>query len=297
MKPLFRLTIGPVKEFGLKLLKKNVRLIKKNYPEADVVVCFNQIDPALLNVDVDKINQLDYVNSLPYYPKAETWKLYPPRLRMESHEIILDNDILFFKRIPEIDEFLSSNRSLLFEGRFREYGKYDHLIPKSITKESICQKYGCNFLLRDKRLCDNDTPLNDFVQGICEQVEGQDDIAWCQVIDPLFNDYEIVFKTWEECKNDFDSLIVLYPIKKYLLNSMHLPMNFGFGHWHVKSQNLPEFYEMTFTLSILKREWIKKCGYHIGSKPKWFYAKNNHIDIDTMEEFELAQLIYSHQNK
>lgn len=131
MKPLFRITVGPVKELGLKLLRKNIRLLKRIYPEVDIAVCFNQIDPNLLNVDVEKIDQIDFIDSLPYFPKAETWKLYPPRLRLSSHEIILDNDILLFKRVPEIDEFLNSDRPLLLNGRVKVYGKYQSLIKSS----------------------------------------------------------------------------------------------------------------------------------------------------------------------
>jgi hypothetical protein len=130
MRPLFRITVGPVHETGLKILKKNVRLLKKIYPEADVVVCFNNINSDRLNVDVETINQEEYINSLPYFPKAETWKLYPPRLRQSNHEIVLDNDILLFRRVPEIDEFLRSDRPLLLEGRVRVYGKYENLTPQ-----------------------------------------------------------------------------------------------------------------------------------------------------------------------
>lgn len=163
------------------------------------------------------------------------------------------------------------------------------------AKKSISEKYGCNFLLRDERLCDNDTPLPEVIQGVCSQIPvGDDDIAWCQVIDPLFNDYQAAFQQWDQCREQHDSLVVVYPLKKYLLNNNHMPINFGFGNWHVKSQNLSSFYEMTFTLSILKRKCIQDCGYHVGANPKWYHSKNTHIDIDTMEDFELAQLIYAH---
>lgn len=136
MKPLFRITIGPTEELGIKLLRKNVRLLKINYPEAEVVVCFNQVDPNLLQVDVETINQEDFSNTLPYYPVAETWKLYPPRLRQSRHEIIFDNDILIFRRVPEIDEFLRSDRPLLFNGRTRVYGKYEKLVPQPFAINS-----------------------------------------------------------------------------------------------------------------------------------------------------------------
>lgn len=157
-KPLFRITVGPVKEFGVSLLRKSVRLIKKNYPEADIVVCYNQIDPAILG-SIEKVNQADFADSLPYTPKKECWKLYPPRLRLNSHEIVMDNDILLFRRVPEIDEFLSSHRPLLFEGRFRVYGKYENLVPQPFAINSGIFGLPPRFDFQQaiKTFCSNDT--------------------------------------------------------------------------------------------------------------------------------------------
>lgn len=56
------------------------------------------------------------------------WKICPPRLDMACHEIVLDNDVLLFKRVPEIDEFLKSDRALIscdVGGTF--FGRYAHL--------------------------------------------------------------------------------------------------------------------------------------------------------------------------
>jgi N-acylneuraminate cytidylyltransferase len=166
------------------------------------------------------------------------------------------------------------------------------------SKKFFAEKYGCNFILRDKKLCDNDTPLPEVIKGISKQLPaGDDDIAWCQVTDPLFNDHKKAFEEWEIHKKNHDSLCVIYPFKKYILNPDHMPINFGFGNWHVKSQDLKTFYDMTFTFSILKRDCIEKCGYHIGAKPHWYHAYNSHIDIDTIEDFEIASIIYDKKNK
>lgn len=165
-------------------------------------------------------------------------------------------------------------------------------------KEKYANRYGCNFLLRDKKLCDNDTPLPEVIRGIVKQIpEEYEEIAWCQVTDPMFNEHEKAFLEWEKNKEKYDSLCVVYPFKKYILNSDHIPINFGFGNWHVKSQNLKNFYDMTFTFSILKKECIEKCGYHIGVKPYWYNASNVHVDIDTKEDFEIASIIYDRKIK
>lgn len=172
-----------------------------------------------------------------------------------------------------------------------------YISSEDSSKKYLAEKYGCNFILRDKKLCDNDTPLPDVIKGISNQLPESSEIAWCQVTDPLFNDHKKAFEEWEKQKENHDSLCVVYPFKKYILNSNHMPINFGFGNWHVKSQDLSTFYDMTFTFSILKKECIERCGYHIGANPYWYNAHNSHVDIDTMEDFEMASIIYDKKIK
>ena len=174
-------------------------------------------------------------------------------------------------------------------------------------RQALSDKWGINFLLRDPHLADNDTPFYSVFNGVSDQVAGDDDIAWCQVIDPMFDSYSECFDIWNNgnetlecgawCKKDIkknhDSLVVVYPHKDYYLDSSYQPEGFGFGRLHKKSQSLPVKYQLTFTLSILTRESIKQCGYYVGAKPFWYHASNPRIDIDTEQDFELAQIIYS----
>ena len=56
------------------------------------------------------------------------WKVCPARLRMESHEIVMDNDVVLLQKFPQIDEFLASDdRALVLEEPIRFYGRYDAL--------------------------------------------------------------------------------------------------------------------------------------------------------------------------
>jgi CMP-N-acetylneuraminic acid synthetase len=178
-------------------------------------------------------------------------------------------------------------------------------------RKSLADKWGINFLLRDQYLADNNTPMYSLFNGVCDQVSGDDDIAWCQVIDPMFDSYAECFDIWNkgnqvlECgawdrkdiKKEHDSLVVVYPHKNYYLDSSYQPEGFGFGNWHKISQSLPTKYQLTFTLSILTRESIKQCGYYIGAKPFWYHASNPRIDIDTEQDFELASIIMKEKLK
>lgn len=161
-------------------------------------------------------------------------------------------------------------------------------------KKELANRWGINFLLRESHLADNDTPFFEIFNEVCGQVPGDDDIAWCAVIDPVFNDYEKCFDVWNKknLKKSYDSLVVVYPHKDYCLNSSYHPEGFGFGPWHTKSQLLPVKYQLTFTLSILTRESIRKYGYFVGAKPFWYHALNPRVDIDTPQDFELARAVY-----
>ena len=186
-----------------------------------------------------------------------------------------------------------------------------YLSCENKLRSSVAEDWGINFIVRDERLTHNDTAFYDVFNGVCDQVPGDDDIAWCQVIDPLFNGYQECFDVWEngkevlECgafakkniRKDHDSLVVVYPQKHYMLDSNHSPQGFGFHKCHVKSQDLPISYQLTFCLSILKRSCIKSAGYYVGEKPYWFNATSPRVDIDKESDFELASILYKYYNQ
>jgi hypothetical protein len=57
------------------------------------------------------------------------WKVCPGRMRIESHEIVMDNDIVILRNLPIIEEFLADNKTLILEEPIRYYGRYAKLIP------------------------------------------------------------------------------------------------------------------------------------------------------------------------
>lgn len=125
-KPLIRWTIGNVSQDGIECLFKSISCWKSLYGDLfEYVVCYNNIDVNKLNFDVNLINQNDFRNSLPISPNLTAWKLYPPRLSLQSHEIFIDNDLIIYKKIPLIDRFLKS-KNLFFctEGLKRNFGIY-----------------------------------------------------------------------------------------------------------------------------------------------------------------------------
>ena len=163
------------------------------------------------------------------------------------------------------------------------------------SKASFATRWDAQFVLRHPALCDNSVPYCDVIRGVCNSVPGHQDVLWCQAIDPFFDQHAAVLERWYTIRHeDCDSLTVVYPNVGYVLDQNHHPIGFGFGPWHVPSQKLPIHYRLNFTCAVLTRHTIAQVGYLVGSRPAWYEAPNVFLDIDTEEDFELAQLIYGH---
>ncbi len=157
-KPLFRFTCGGCSQQGLDILAESINRTTKTLgiDNFDWMICFNALNRENLEFIKTAIgdrpitlfaqNWIDCPiddqcqsprridGSLEWNGKrcgGTLWKVCPARMRMESHEIVMDNDIVLLKKFPQFDEFLASNnKSLLLEEPIRFYGRYDHLFSK-----------------------------------------------------------------------------------------------------------------------------------------------------------------------
>lgn len=163
------------------------------------------------------------------------------------------------------------------------------------TAMPTVRRWGVNFLRRSESLCANDVPMTTWIRAVSDQTDpgGTDDIAWCQVCDPLFDGYAECLNKWSEVRADHDSLVVSYPWRGYLMTGTGQPIGWSFGEHHTPSQNLPQFQTMPFTLSILSTQAINATGYHVGRSPFWYHSGEQHIDIDTEQDFKIAQILYA----
>ncbi len=95
--------------------------------EADVVICYNSDESPDLPYTLQ--DQRPYRSAV-RQPMGVTWKFYPPRLDIAQKEIVIDNDIIFLEKIPEIDRFIEGNCTLLTEDETRTYGRFDKYVPQ-----------------------------------------------------------------------------------------------------------------------------------------------------------------------
>lgn len=165
---------------------------------------------------------------------------------------------------------------------------------EDINYKYVADNWGIEFIHRDETYVQLATNTVDVVRNVCKDVPGDDEILYCSGMDPLFDNYQELFRAWEVEKETHDSMNVVYPIKNYYLDQNHNPIGFGFGYWHKYSQFIPPIYQIHWANEILTRKSIETTGYMVGENPAWFEAFNPTIDIDTEQDWELAQILYKY---
>lgn len=155
-KPLFRWTIGNTLPQGLEILSESISKTTNAFgvDSWDWAICYNGITKE------DVQNLIDVIGKMPIRliaqnwttcpiinkcqsPRREDgsyefdgkrcggtlWKVCPARMRMDSHEIIMDNDIVVLKKFPQIDEWLSQKtKTLILEEPIKFYGRYESIM-------------------------------------------------------------------------------------------------------------------------------------------------------------------------
>lgn len=166
-----------------------------------------------------------------------------------------------------------------------------YLSSEDESTSLLAGKYGASFLPRPEHLTANSYPFQSVVNEVCRQLPGDDDVMWCHATDPFFDEHAAVVRAWEERDPATDSIVVVYPMSEYLLDQNFQPLGFGFGPWHRPSQELPTYYQLGFTCSIMTRPVATGIGL-VGARPQWFTADTMTIDIDTQAQFDLAARLY-----
>ncbi len=136
MRPLVRWTIGNTTPSGYQCLDLSIKSILRFY-DVEVAICYNcdLKDLPLYLHHYPLINQKDHLDCGPT-PIGVSWKLYPPRLVIDRHELAIDNDIVLNEKIKEIDDFFENDCTLLLEGDSRTYGRFEKHIPPAFQINS-----------------------------------------------------------------------------------------------------------------------------------------------------------------
>lgn len=169
------------------------------------------------------------------------------------------------------------------------------------SKKELIEPYGVNFSNRRDETISDSMHWSDVITELVGKVPCDDDetVALVLPTTPLFdsNDFRAVFHLWEKRQGplwdeSYDSLIVVKPFQEFILNEDGKPLNFSFGRWHEWSQDLPQWFVLDNPVSLIKKRTLVRCNYTIGVKPYLYVVSRGHIDIDSMDEFEISQQIY-----
>lgn len=165
MKPLARWTIGNVTKNGYECLFKSIESFTKLY-DVDVLICYNCELSKIENCNFNLFDQNQYANIAKIKPIGVSWKLYPPRIDSFRHEIVIDNDIVFESKVPEIDYFFENDCTLLLEGDSRTYGRFENHVPNGYQINSGIYGMPPNFCLKKyvEFYCNEDWQINAFGQ-------------------------------------------------------------------------------------------------------------------------------------
>jgi hypothetical protein len=136
MNPVVRWTIGNVSNVGIKSLNSSIKSFVNIYKDKfKYYVCYNQINfnkiSFLKKYKVNFVNQQECINSLKVPPIKNNpcWKIYPPRINKNVHEIFIDNDLIIYKKIDIIDFFLEKKfLFIITEAYKKRYGIFDNFI-------------------------------------------------------------------------------------------------------------------------------------------------------------------------
>lgn len=131
-KPLIRWILGPVCHTGLEILQYSVKKMKLLYPDCNLMICHNQLKKEHIDfikrLNIDLYEQKPLLTRVPKNEFNVHWKIYPPRVSIDTHEICIDNDIILEDRLEEIDLFLQSDGVLMYQGIHGYYGMYENQI-------------------------------------------------------------------------------------------------------------------------------------------------------------------------
>jgi CMP-N-acetylneuraminic acid synthetase len=207
-------------------------------------------------------------------------------------------------RVPNKNFRAFYNQQSLLEVKIHQCkssGAFDgvYISSNSSQARDIAERLGCNFLLRDERLCQDETPWGQVLEGILNSVpvDGETYVAWCPVTSPLFGRYKDVISQLES-DSVHDSLVTVTPVNHYFLNADHIPINHQWGAWHSYSQGMRPLYQMNLACIVAQKNTMIRNQYLIGNRPSFLNTSAvEGIDIDTLDEFEIAALLYAREQQ
>lgn len=147
---------------------------------------------------------------------------------------------------------------------------------------------------RPSAICGDFVPMNTLIHHDLSQVDGKYFLQ-THSTNPLLKP-ETVSKAADRFlkEGDHDSLFGVNRFQSRFYDDRGRPINHDPDKL-LRTQDLPPVYEENSSLYLFSRESFAKTGRRIGTAPILFEVpKMEAIDIDTEEDFNLAEVLYEH---
>ena len=157
----------------------------------------------------------------------------------------------------------------------------------------IAMELGVTPQKRDPHFASSEIPANLFWENLAEQNYDCDDILYTNCTNPLVKDesYVKAIEIYNKLSEDLDSLTTVTEITEYLWDG-NTAINYDPEN-HPRSQDLKSYHALNFAISIIPRELMKIRKSILGNN--FFQLKLSGLestDIDTLEDFSLAEVLY-----
>lgn len=204
--------------------------------------------------------------------RAGSQRVVNKNIRSFAGKSLLEIKIEQLKRIQEIDEVIVNSDCL--------------------EMLKLAEDLDVTAVLRDEKYASNTIPMNEVWQHLA-QVTDCDDIIYTNCTNPMVRDESYIesIKTYREMPKEFDSLTTVTKSQEYLW-SRNAAINYDPKN-HPRSQDLPVYHSLNFAISIIPRSLMIKNKSILGNNFFHFVISNiESIDIDTMDDFLLAESVY-----
>ena len=178
-----------------------------------------------------------------------------------------------------------------------------YVSTNSPRAKEISAKYNnIKIIDRDDYFCNNITSWSDVIHEVALSIPEEDDttIAWCHTTSPLFSRYAECVDRYKSVihNNEYNGLMTVSNLMEFIVSDKARPVNYHWGVWHEYSQNLDKLYAITGALFIANKSEMVKNRYVASTKPYLFEVNDfEAIDIDTMYDFKMAQLMYKNKEE
>lgn len=151
--------------------------------------------------------------------------------------------------------------------------------------KALAKDYDTNYL------CDKDYS-HDFLSAIkfwYSQITDDDWIMTTFATSPLFDYYVEIIDAWDF---SHDSIFSASPFRQFITDEHGIPQNFQYGFYHKISNDLPKWVTMDWSCFLIDGKIAEEASYVVGKTPQVFIQPAPSTDIDTEEDFEIAQWQY-----